>query len=206
MKILFTLFLTCILTIGVVTAQTSSVAVSVDVNKNSSLSIYGTTNIVNFKLTQNSENFIQKNMIITASQNNNKLYLSENQLIVPVKNFNSTNKMALRDFYKLVKSDEYPTMNIQLDHIDLPTTSMPSSGTAVVAVTITGVTKKYNFPIKSNKNGTSYTFDVEKDINIRDFGLEPPVQMMGMLKVNEIININFKMICNIQPMESAQAK
>lgn len=206
MKKLFTLFLTCILTIGVVTAQTSSVAVSVDVNKNSSLSIYGTTNIVNFKLTQNSEDFIQKNMIITASQNNNKLYLSENQLIVPVKNFNSTNKMALRDFYKLVKSDEYPTMNIQLDHIDLPTASMPTSGTAVVAVTITGVTKKYNFPIKSNKNGTSYTFDVEKDINIRDFGLEPPVQMMGMLKVNEIININFKMICDIQPMESAQVK
>ena len=45
---------------------------------------------------------------------------------------------------------------------------------------------------------------IEKHINIRDFGLEPPVQMMGMLKVDEMININLKMICNIQPAESAQ--
>ncbi|HBG79546.1 MAG TPA: hypothetical protein DDW74_02340, partial [Porphyromonadaceae bacterium] len=170
----------------------------------SSLSINGSSNIVNFTLTQSSENFIQKNMIITASQNDKKLYLSENRLIVPVKRFTSSNKMALRDFYKLLKSDEYPTMDIQLNHIDLPENPKLATGVAVVDVTITGVTKKYQFPIKTEKNGTRYIFDIEKHINIRDFGLEPPVQMMGMLKVDEMININLKMICNIQPAESAQ--
>ncbi|HBK94568.1 MAG: YceI family protein [Petrimonas sp.] len=204
MKALFTLLLTGILTTGVVVAQTSSSVVAVDVNKNSSLSINGTSNIVNFTLTQSSENFIQKNMIITASQNNKKLYLSENRLVVPVKRFTSSNKMALRDFYKLLKSDEYPTMDIQLNHIDLPENPNSNTGVAVVDVTITGVTKKYQFPIKTERNGTGYIFDIEKHINIRDFGLEPPVQMMGMLKVDEMININLKMICNIQPAESAQ--
>lgn len=95
-------------------------------------------------------------------------------------------------------------MDIQLNHIDLPQNPKLATGVAVVDVTITGVTKKYQFPIKTEKNGTRYIFDIEKHINIRDFGLEPPVQMMGMLKVDEMININLKMICNIQPAESAQ--
>lgn len=204
MKALFSFLLAGFLTTGVVIAQTSSAVIVVDVNKNSSLSINGSSNIVNFTLTQSSENFIQKNMIITASQSNKKLYLSENRLIVPVKSFTSSNKMALRDFYKLLKFDEYPTMDIQLNHIDLPENPKLTTGVAVVDVTITGVTKKYQFPIKTEKNGTRYIFDIEKHINIRDFGLEPPVQMMGMLKVDEMININLKMICNIQPAESAQ--
>lgn len=203
MKVLFAFLLITILTAGAVNAQTSSAAVAVDVNKNSSLSINGSSNIVNFKLIQSSENFIQKNMIITASQNDKKLYLSENQLIVPIRSFTSSNKMALRDFYKLLKSDEYPTMDIHLYYIHLPDTTDSTAGIAVVDVTITDVTKKYNFPFKIEKNGTRYIFNVEKQINIRDFGLEPPVQMMGMLKVDEMININLKMICDIQPAESA---
>lgn len=203
MKVLFAFLLITILTAEAVNAQTSSAAVAVDVNKNSSLSINGSSNIVNFKLTQSSENFIQKNMIITASQNDKKLYLSENQLIVPIKSFTSSNKMALRDFYKLLKSDEYPTMDIHLDYIHLPDTTDLTTGVAVVDVTITGVTKRYNFPFKIEKNGTRYIFNIEKQINIRDFGLEPPVQMMGMLKVDEKINIDLKMICDIQSAESA---
>lgn len=127
-------------------AQSSSVAMAVEVKKNSTLSINGTTNVVNFKLTQDSDNFIKKNMIITASQNKNRLYLSETQLAVPVKSFNSSNKMAQRDFYKLMKSDEYPTMNIQLYYMELNAAKASTTGNAVVDVTITGVTKKTQFP------------------------------------------------------------
>ena len=62
----------------------------------------------------------------------------------------------------------------------------------------------YTFPIKSGKNGTNITFDVTKDISIRDFNLTPPVQMMGMLKVDEWITINLFMECAIQPMDQAK--
>ena len=44
-----------------------------------------------------------------------------------------------------------------------------------------------------------------KDINIRDFDLVPPVQMAGLLKVDEMININMNMNCDIQPVETAEA-
>ena len=206
MKKFFSILIVSLLTIGAISAQSSSVAMAVDVKKNSTLSINGTTNVVNFKLTQNSDNFIKKNMIITASQNKNRLYLSETQLAVPVKSFNSSNKMALRDFYKLMKSEEFPTMNIQLNYSELPASKASTTGNAVVDVTITGVTKKYSFPVKAVKNGTNYTFKVMKDINIRDFGLVPPVQMAGLLKVDDMININMNMICDIQPVETAEAK
>lgn len=206
MRKFFLILIASCITMTAAIAQSSPVAMNVEVKKNSTLAINGTTNVVNFRLFQSSENFIKKNLFITASQTKNKLYLSETQLTVPVKRFNSSNKMALRDFYKLLKSDEYPTMQIQLNYIELPSTTSRVTGNAVVDVTITGVTKKYSFPIIAVKTGDDYTFKVKKDINIRDFGLVPPVQMMGMLKVDEMININMNMVCNIRPVESASVK
>ncbi|MHB9055289.1 MAG: YceI family protein [Paludibacteraceae bacterium] len=203
MRKFFMILIASCMTSFAVLAQTSSVAMNVEVKKNSTLAINGTTNVVNFRLFQSSNNFIRKNLFVTAFQSKNKLFLSESQLTVPVKSFNSSNKMALRDFYKLLKSDEYPTMQIQLQYIELPTSKSQTAGNAIVDVTITGVTKKYSFPIVAVKTGNDYIFKMNKDINIRDFGLKPPVQMMGMLKVNEMININMNMVCNIQPVESA---
>lgn len=50
--------------------------------------------------------------------------------------------MALRDFNKLVKSDQYPKMLIKLDHIELADRSSTSAvGNAVIDITITDVTK-----------------------------------------------------------------
>ncbi|HHT29167.1 MULTISPECIES: YceI family protein [Petrimonas] len=203
MKRVVTYLIIGILYTGVLVAQTSSAVVEVEVDRSSILSINGSSNVVDFTLSQGSENFIQKKLIVTASQHNRKLYLSENRLTVPVKKFTSSNKMALRDFNKLLQSDKFPTMDIRLNHVDLPEAGS-TTGLAVVDVTITGITKKYQFPIKTERSGKGYIFDVEKSINIRDFGLEPPVQMMGMLKVNEMININLRVKCNIQPAESAQ--
>jgi hypothetical protein len=69
-----------ILYTGVLVAQTSSAVVEVEVDRSSILSINGSSNVVDFTLSQGSENFIQKKLIVTASQHNRKLYLSENRL------------------------------------------------------------------------------------------------------------------------------
>lgn len=204
MKTFLSILIACFLASGIAVAQLESYPLAVDVKEKSVLSIQGKSNVVDFKFYQPGERFIRKKMYITASRRDNKLYLSENNLEIPVKNFTSSNKMALRDFYKLVKSDEYPVMHIELDHIELAGRPSGPVGNAVIDVTITDVTRRYIFPVTAGKNGNNFTFDVNKEINIRDFNLTPPVHMMGMLKVDEWITINLFIECGILPADQAE--
>ena len=194
----------CLLTSVGTFAQLNSYPLVVDVMEKSMLTIQGKSNVVDFKFDQPGEKFIQKKMYITASRRDRNLYLSEKNLEIPVKNFMSSNKMALRDFHKLVKLDEYPVMHIELDHVRLSDEPLGDIGDALIDVTITGVTRRYTFPVKAEKNGRYFTFDVKKSINIRDFNLTPPVHMMGMLKVDEWITINLFMECDILPVDQAE--
>ena len=204
MKRLLYILTICILVSANVYAQLESYPLSVDVKDKSMLSIQGKSNVVDFKFDQPSDKFIDRKLYITASRKNDKLYLSESTLEIPVKSFTSSNKMGLRDFHKLVKSDQYPIMHIELDHIELADDTSSTVGNAIIDVTITDVTKRYIFPVTADKNGNNFKFDVEKDINIRDFNLTPPTHMMGMIKVDEWITINLYVECGILPIEQAE--
>jgi len=183
-----------------INSLSSQTSVKVNLLKNSWLTINGTTNILPFKLTHNGDMLLDKSITMTATQNQNKLYLSQNQLDIQVKNFSTDNPMALRDFMKLIKSDVYPSIKTQLNYIEtLPSNERDtySKGIAQVNITITGVTHQYSIPVSSNIHGEYISVVGEKKINIRDFGLEPPVEMMGLIKVSEWISINFRMVCKL---------
>jgi hypothetical protein len=187
----------------------SQTTVKVDLLKNSWLAINGTTNIVGFKLLHNGEKLFGKSITMTASQNQNKIYLSQNQLAIQVSNFSSDNIMALRDFKKLIKSDSYPTIKVQLNYIEaLPGNEKDaySKGNASVNITITGVTHQYIIPVSSNKQSEYISVAGGKKIDIRDFGLQPPVEMMGLIKVNEWISIDFRMVCKLTLKDATLAQ
>lgn len=179
---------------------------SVELQRNSSLTINGTTNLLSFKLSQSGDKLLKRNFIITATQNKEKIVLSQNQQSIPVRSFDSKNKMALRDFLKLVKADNYPNFNIQLNYFEIQpkaASAYISKANVSVNITITGKTKQYNIPITSNQEGDLYTLNGREKINIRDFGLIPPVEMMGLLRVNEWIDIDFHIICKISAYNSS---
>jgi len=168
---------------------------------NSWLTINGTTNLLSFKLVQNGEKLMNKPIIISATQNQNKIYLSQNLLNINTKNFSSDNPMALRDFLKLIKSDAFPSIKVQLNHIETPQENdkdLYSNVNASVNITIAGVTHQYNIPVSLIKKGDFISLKGIKKISIRDFGLEPPIEMMGLIKVSEWISIDFQMTCKIE--------
>lgn len=189
------LFICIILNSWIVFAQTN---LSVDLQKNSWIAIYGTTNILSFKLLHSGDKIADKTVNITATQNHNRIYLSQNQLSIKVNNFDSDNKMARRDFLKLVKADTYPTLGIQLNYVETaPGTEEEAytKGNVFVNITITGVTKPYSIPVTSKKIGEYISINGTKKINIRDFGLEPPQEILGLIKVSEWISIQFHFVC-----------
>lgn len=171
-----------------------------EVQKNSSLTISGSTNVVPFKLYQNGDKLSKTKLTVTPTFAQNKIFLSQNQLSVVVKNFSSPNFMALKDFLSLIKSDKYPTLQVQINYLDIDTNSENGDsfkGNALVSITITGITRNYSIPISSKNNGEIYCVDGNKRLSIRDFGLTPKSRMMGLIKVSEWINIDFHMICKI---------
>lgn len=195
-KLIYLLALSFIISLST-TAQT---VVSAEIQKNSSLTIKGSTNIVPFKIYQNGDKLSRGKFAILTTQNQNKIFVSQNQLSVIVKNFASNNVMALKDFLKLLKSDLYPTLQVQLNYLDLQPISEKGktyNGQALVNITITGKTRHYSIPITFVSNGDVYTVNGSKKLSILDFGLTPETKMMGMIKVSEWIDIDFHIICKI---------
>jgi hypothetical protein len=195
-KLLYLLAFSFIISLSM-TAQT---LVSAEIQKNSSLTINGSTNIIPFKIYQNGDKLSRSKLSVVTTQNQNKTLVSQNQLSVVVKNFDSNNAMALKDFLKLLKSDSYPILQVQLNYLDLQPISEKGktyNGEALVNITITGKTKQYIIPITFNSNGDVYTVNGSKKLSIRDFGLIPETKMLGMIKVSEWIKIDFHIICKI---------
>jgi len=197
MKKVFVIFTLSILTLSTVLAQS---AFWVDIQKNSSITINGTTNLNSFKLIQSGERLLKRDFTINATQSQNKVVISRNMQSITVKDFHSNNKLALRGFLKLVKADVYPTFHVRLNSFetDLKVINKDvSKANASIDITITGKTIQYTIPVTSYREGDSFVLKGTEKLNIRDFGLEPPVEMMGLIKVNEWISIDFNIVCKI---------
>lgn len=178
--------------------------VTVDLQKNSHLFIHGSTNVVSFRIEQDGEKFILKSNQITTKQQQNRLcFIDNNEITIAVKNFTSSNKMALRDFKKLVKYDKYPTLLVKINYLDLVSNNdnlQTVKGNASVNIVLTSISKQYFIPITAVRDRNLLIVKGTKKLSIRDFGLEPPTVMLGMIKVDEWINIEFDLICKITPV------
>ncbi|VBB47493.1 YceI family protein [uncultured Paludibacter sp.] len=185
-----------------VSAQTT---LEVEVQNGSKITINGDASIVKFKIYQNADNFLKRNYIIAAYRTQNRIYLDNNEINIPVRSFTSNNRMALKDFLRMMEPDKYKSLDIQLNYIELPTDlNSDLAGKAVMDFTIKGITKKYTIPIYSSKEGNSYVFNSKKQINIKDFGLVAPNAMMGLIKVNDVIDVGLHFILKIESLQQAQ--
>jgi len=202
MKRIHTLISTFLI-LSLTTLAVSQTIFSIDLLENSSLIINGSTNLTTFKLVQNGDKLLRKTQLIKTIQTKNKVHLSENKLSISVNGFTSDNKIALDGFLELLKVDIHPNLIVEFNYLEKIKTEKTKfvNTKTLVSFTITGVTKQYIIPITATLDGNKYTITGNKSINIRDFKLEPPVKMMGLVKVSEWINIDFCLICNISLKE-----
>lgn len=172
----------------------------VDLQKNSTLIICGSTNLLTFNLTQKGESILNKPIAIIATQQANKIYIDQNKLSIKVKNFKSNNFIAEKEFYKMMKIDKYPNLKIELNYFEslLTPKSQLSNGIASLSITITDITKKYDFPVEINKSGEIISISGNKKLTIRDFNIVPPTAMLGLIIVSEYIEIDFDIICKLK--------
>jgi hypothetical protein len=111
-------------------------------------------------------------------------------LSLDTRGFDCGSQPINNDFHKLIQSEKYPQILIELLEIRL---QKPGFANAVVNITIAGTRKEHTFPVEFTEGGISNIKGILL-LDIKDFKLEPPKKLFGMIVVKDEIEIDFNLV------------
>lgn len=165
------------------------------VSSESSLEINGSTNLNTFNCTLNFEAI---DAIVTTNyfKNGNKINFRNTALKLENNCFDCGNRMMNKDFRKMLNSDVYPYVTLELQEIAVN----PLNRKEVYAYTIismAGVSKTYSIPLNVQFESR---IDVTGCLSLKltDFGITPPRKALGFIMVSNDFDINLDL--RIEPL------
>ena len=179
-KPLMLLLVSCIIITGNSNAQ------SLKINpRTSTMTIYGTTNVHDFKTKVEQ---MKGELVVSSSKKVQSLNIE-----IPVRSIKSGEKLMDNKTYEAFKDDKYPTISFQL--IDVASLQITGDDINVIVngnLTIAGVTKKISFKTtgKILKPG-AYEFKGSIPLKMTDFKMKPPTAMLGVMKVGDAITLKY---------------
>lgn len=109
-------------------------------------------------------------------------------MTVPVKAFKCPNDEMTQHLFDAMKPDKFPEIVYRLEKYDVAGRQVQASGT----LTILGSTQPITLPLALTETPGGVQIEGNTRIDMTKFGVEPPVVMLGMLKVRPQIRIEFK--------------
>lgn len=154
------------------------------------MSITGHTNVNSFFLKYSGSDVVK-----SSASNNDVGDTGKRNLIIsiPVKSFVFSNNLMRKDFFKMLKADEYTEIPIQLKEVkDLNGLKDNTQESVTVDITLAGVTKTVFLSCRISKmESGGYLLSGTKLLLLTDFDISPPSKFLGMVKVNNEIKIDF---------------
>ena len=154
--------------------------------KTSTMTIYGTTNVHDFK---SKVEQIKGELVV----NNSKKVQSLN-VEIPVHSIKSGEKGMDNKTYEAFNDKKYPTILFQLVEVS----SLQIKGDDINALvtgnlTMAGTTKRISFKTsgKNTKPG-AYEFKGSISLKMTDFKMKPPTAMLGVMKVGDAITLKYE--------------
>jgi hypothetical protein len=163
------------------------------IDPESRLSIHGSTNINSFQC--NLRQYRNNDTLEYVSNNESiELKFSRNRMLVPVKGFNCGNSKITKDFLQTLKSDEYPHLEIFFRSFRNHSIRDNSYIDGVVDITLAGATKRYVVRYFARKpDMETILLTGTQAVNFSDFKLDPPQKMMGLIQVQECLEVEFNL-------------
>jgi polyisoprenoid-binding protein YceI len=179
-KTLMMLLFSFILVSGVLQAQSLKIN-----SKASTMTIYGTTNVHDFKTNVQQ---IQGEVTVNSAKKIQSLNVE-----IPVRSIKSGEKLMDNKTYEAFKDTKYPTISFSV--IDVSSLQINGDNINVIVngnLTVAGVTKKISFKStgKNSKPGV-YTFKGSVPLKMTDFNMKPPTAMLGVMKVGDAITLKY---------------
>jgi polyisoprenoid-binding protein YceI len=107
---------------------------------------------------------------------------------VPVKAFTCPNEEMKEHLLEAMKADTFPEIVYRLEKYEVA----PAQIRAIGSMTITGVTQPVSFPLVLKPSPQGVQIEGNTRLEFKTFNLDPPVVMLGLLKVGPQIRIEFK--------------
>jgi len=121
-------------------------------------------------------------------------------VVIPVKSLSCGNSGLEKNMLKTLKADKYPEIRYTLTTYQIAGAATDDGMTlqAVGTLTIAGQQKTIEMLVKSNRGAEgNATATGTQAILMTDFGIKPPVFMLGTLKTGNKITVSFKL--NMSP-------
>ncbi|HSP11089.1 MAG TPA: YceI family protein [Salegentibacter sp.] len=170
-------------------AQPSVETREIEILPESSLSITGNTNISQFECEFDTVCFEQQSLTVHYSSQGDILDFKNSVLPLENTNFDCGNKRINKDFRELLKTENHPEILLKIQKIEM---NGQNNAHVTLNFEIAGKNKNYRFPVKVTGDD-QLCFEGNLALNIKDFNLEAPSKMFGLVVIEEEISINFKL-------------
>lgn len=164
------------------------------VSAQSELIIRGTTNLNDFTCRTDFYH-VRDTLELLLANRDCPLIFSRNAMIIPVASFNCGNEMITKDFQQTLNAQRYPELAIRFVSIDeqVPVVTA-GSVTGTVEITLAGTTRSYSVLYSIANNGNDVISLVgNQEVCFSDFKLNAPRKMMGLIKVQDDLNVEFRL-------------
>lgn len=109
-------------------------------------------------------------------------------LTVPVAEFECPDETMTEHLLEAMKPAEFPQITFQLEGYEATGGGARASGT----LTIHAVTTPVSFPVSLSPSGAGVEIAGEVSLDMTAYGVEPPVVMLGLLRVRPQVRIQFE--------------
>lgn len=162
---------------------------SVIITPESILSVEGTTNVNTFTCAFN-VNQLKTPIPVSFHIEDDGMVFNKTVLVLDNSCFDCGNKGINKDFQKLLKTEIHPQIFLYLEKI--VKTKNDACVQAFVDIEIAGIKKSYKIPV-TVKNKESLIISGIANLNLSDFNLEAPKKVLGLIVVNDEIDIDFQL-------------
>jgi len=170
------------------------------IEKESSLSIRGTTNINSFECFSK-QTFKEQSVRLQVDGASRKVIFKNAQLLLRVDGLDCDNSKMNEDLYDALDSEDFPFIVIELHEADLKE-GLSADGWSRISVraslTIAGKTRRVYIDAKGQqKEADRFRFIAEHWIRMTDYGVDPPTALLGLIKVRDDIAIDFDVVARV---------
>jgi hypothetical protein len=152
------------------------------------LIIHGQTNVNSFKCKMDCYSSFDT-LAYTTDNDGCMIFFKPNRMNIPVNNFDCASKLINKDFYEVLKADKHPNVQIQFVALERWTGAPNIGGTAYI--TLAGVTKPFTIYYDVSSSSKQLLLKGHQKICFSDFGLVAPEKMMGLIKVQDNLEVEF---------------
>ena len=158
--------------------------------KTSSMTIYGTTNVHDFKTKVEQ---IKGELVVDNSKKVQSLSVE-----IPVRSIKSGEKGMDNKTYEAFNDKKYPTISFQLvDVSSLQIKGDDITATVTGNLTMAGTTKRISFKTSGkNTRPGAYEFKGSIPLKMTDYKMKPPTAMLGVMKVGDAITLKYDINVN----------